>query len=708
MTERPVKERSLAGLPAVAPATRKPRATDVPHRLSSETGRISGIMHQTATAGTVDLRGRALRLAGRHPATDGAAIESDRELRRLLSEMSVADIVDVVDALKAQDGELRSIALYRGWIAQSEHKHRQLYPAWYNLGVQLVAAGARPEAGAAFEAALSYKPDLAPAAINAGLCREETGDAESALDLWRNALQSDEDRTALLNQRGRLLEKLKRFDEAERALTASLLTDPGQPDAVHHWIGVKTKACSWPVFAGLPGLDRDAMLATTGALSLLALTDDPALQDASNAAWIARKMPPGDTPRLSPPSGYAHRKLRIGYMSSDFCLHPMAYLVADLFEQHDRDAVTVHGYCSTKDDGSDVRRRLVAAFDHFTSILDMTDEDAARAIRADEIDILVDLNGLTLGTRLPVLRWRPAPVQVTYLGYNGPIPLPELDYIVADRFVIPPSVAARHRPAPLYLPSCYQANDRHLPVAMGETRAAAGLPETAFVFCCFCNTYKITEEVFDAWIAILQRTGGTVLWLYADNETAQRNMARRFAAAGLDADRLVFAARNHPEVYRARLALADLFLDTFPYNAGTTASDALRVGLPIVTIAGRSFISRMAGSLLHAVGLDEGVVGSLDAYVDLAVDLARDPVRYAGFRAAVSGNAWARTLGDTPTFTRGFEEALRKVAIRREAPAAASASASDGLPQTPSWAWVPPPPSGALNQIVSHRSTPDR
>ncbi len=666
-------------------------------------------MDQTAAICALDVRRRALGLAGRHASTDGSTIELDLGLRRCLTEMDVADIVDVVDTLKASDGELRSIALYRCWIAVSEHKFNQLYAAWFNLGAQLVAADAKPQAGAAFEAALARRPDLAQAAVNAGLCREETADPEGALTMWRNALQSDEDRTALLNQRGRLLEKLKRYDEAELALTASLLTDPGQPDAVHHWIGVKTKACSWPVFAGLPGLDRNAMLAATGALSLLALTDDSALQDASNAAWIARKIPPGDTPRLSPPSGYAHRKLRIGYMSSDFCLHPMAYLVADLFEQHDRDAVTVHGYCSTKDDGSDVRRRLVAAFDHFTSILDMTDEDAARAIRADEIDILIDLNGLTLGTRLPVLRWRPAPVQVTYLGYNGPIPLPELDYIVADRFVIPPSVAARHRPAPLYLASCYQANDRHLPVAVGETRAAAGLPEDAFVFCCFSNTYKITEEVFDAWIAILQRTGGTVLWLYADNETAQRSMARRFAAAGLDADRLVFAARNHPEVYRARLALADLFLDTFPYNAGTTASDALRVGLPIVTIAGRSFISRMAGSLLHAVGLDEGVVGSLDAYVDLAVDLARDPVRYAGFRAAVSGNAWARTLGDTPAFTRGFEAALGSVAIRREAPpASAGASASDGLPQTPSWAWVPPPSSGALAQIVFHRSVPDR
>ena len=622
--------------------------------------------------------------------------------------MTVADIVDVVDVLKAGDGEPRSIALYRCWIAASEHKTRQLYPAWYNLGVQFVAADATPEARAAFDAALSYKSDLAPAAVNAGLCREEMADVEGALTVWGSALQSDGDRTTLLNQRGRLLEKLKRYDEAERALEASLLTDPTQPDVLHHWIGVKTKACSWPIFAGLPGLQRDAVLAATGALSLLALTDDPTLHERSNAAWIARKLPCGGMARLSPPSGYAHRKLRIGYMSSDYCLHPMAYLVADLIEQHDRDAVTVYGYCSTKDDGSDVRRRLLAAFDHVTTILDMTDEAAARAIRADEIDILIDLNGLTLGTRLPVLRWRPAPVQVTFLGYNGAIPLPELDYIIADRYVIPPSMASRHVPPPLYLPSCYQPNDRHLPVAAGETRAAAGLPDDAFVFCCFSNSYKITEEMFDDWVTILRRTANTVLWLYADSETAQRNMANRFGASGLDGARLVFAARTHPEVYRARLALADLFLDTFPYNAGTTASDALRVGLPLVTRAGRSFISRMAGSLLHAVGLAEGVVGSRDAYVDLAVDLARDPVRHRAFRDAVSGDAWARTLGDTPAFTRGFEAALRSVAVTQLWTVTADGGTGlMGVPVAPP-AWARPPRSGSLPQVALHMSTPDR
>ena len=602
-----------------------------------------------------------LRVAAGYASVDGQGPARDPALARLLADLDVGDLIDVVDRLKAADGEARTAAIYRAWIAISGHKGPQLFAAWYNLGVQLSKAGATAAAATAFRTAGALKPDLVAAAVNAGLCYEELGDADGALNLWRGALQGDADRTALLNHRGRLLESLKRYDEAEHSLRASLLTDADQPDAIHHWIAVRTKGCSWPLVGALPGLDRASLEAHLGGLSLLALSDDVALHHRANAAWIARKFPPAQ-PRLSPPAGYGHRRLRIGYLSSDFCRHPMAYLVADLFEQHDRDAFEIYGYCATKDDGSDVRRRVLSAFDRVTSVLDMTDEQAARAIRADEIDILIELNGLTLGTRLPVLRWRPAPLQMTYLGYNGPIPLPELDYIVADRFVIPPETAAGHRPAPLYLPGCYQANDRHLAIASAGTRTEAGLPDGAFVFCCFSNNYKITDEVFAAWLAILHRAEGSVLWLYADNETAQRNLSERFAAANLDPARLIYAARTSPELYRGRLALADLFLDTFPYNAGTTASDALRVGLPIVTLSGRSFVSRMAGSLLHAVGLDEGVVESLDAYVDLAVDLATDPARYEAFRAAAAPGAWARTLGDTPRFAREFEAALKRVA----------------------------------------------
>ena len=365
---------------------------------------------------------------------------------------------------------------------------------------------------------------------------------------------------------------------------------------------------------------------------------------------------------LSGGYGYGHDRLRIGYMSSDFCMHPIAYLTAELFETHDRQDFEVFGYCSTKDDGSPVRQRILHSFDKCTDIRAMNDEQAARAIRADEIDILVDLNGLTLGTRLQVLRWRPASVQMTYLGYVGPIPMPELDYIIADRFVIPEVQAAAHRPAPLYMPRCFQVNDGSLPITTGETRLEAGLPEDKFVFCCFSNTYKITQAVFDAWMTILRRAEDTVLWLFVDNPYALETIKARAVAAGIAPDRLIFASRTDPSRYRGRLALADLFLDTHPYNAGTTASDALRVGLPLITLSGATFTSRMAGSLLRTMGLDEGIVHDHEAYVELAVTLATDKQRYRAYRARVTPDLWRNTLGDTPRFCKELEDAFRQVA----------------------------------------------
>ncbi len=588
-------------------------------------------------------------------------LAEDIELRQALLEFDVGELIDLIDSAKQRDGERRSIAVYRAWISLGV-KPNQLFAAWYNLGVQLTAAGSRVEAAAAFKAALAAQANLYSAAINAGLCHEELGDPEGALRIWADALQSDGVRTTLLNHQGRLLETLKRYDEAEQSFVASLLTNPRQTDVIHHWIGVRTKACFWPVLRELPSLTADVLLEGTSALSVLALSDSVRVHDRSNASWIAHNFPPA-MPRLSPAGGYAHRKLRIGYMSSDYCRHPMAYLVADLFEQHRRDAFEIFGYCSTKDDGSAVRHRVLSSFDKVTFIRDLSDAQAAEAIRSDEIDILIDLNGLTLGSRLGVLRWRPAPVQMTYLGYNGAIPMEELDYILADRYVLPPEAAADHRPPPLYLPSCYQANDRYLEIASGQTRQLAKLPEDRFVYCCFSNNYKITESVFAAWIEILKRTEGSVLWLYADNAYAKQSLTKAFIASGLGPNRLYFAERSEPEVYRARLALADVFLDTFPYNAGTTASDALRVGLPIVTLSGQSFISRMAGSLLQAVGAREGIVETIDAYVDLAVQLARDPDRYKALRRSVGGDAWMKTLGDTPGFTRHLEAALLSVAI---------------------------------------------
>ncbi len=599
------------------------------------------------------------RAAGQAPTQDPGPL--DPNLERRLAAMDVAELVQHVDAASASDAA--AIALYRAWLALSAHKPGQHFAAWYNLGVRLNAAGSVAEAAAAFEQALLTRADLFQAAMNAGLCHERLQDPARALRIWDGALQSDVARTSLLNQQGRLLETLGRYEEAEKAMVASLLTVPDQDDVIHHWIGIRAKTCAWPVFQPLPGLSEDRLREATCAITALAVFDDVATHARVNARWIEARYP-GGKPRLSPAGGYDHARIRIGYLSTDFCSHPIAFLIADLLEQHSRDRFEIYSYCASPQDGSEVRRRLLVAFDHVRVVGGLGDEAVADVIRRDEIDILIDLNGMTLGTRIAALRWRPAPVQLSFLGYNGAMPLEELDYLLADRFVIPPETAAAHEPKPLYLPACYQPNDRHLPVATGQTRAAAGLPDDAFVFCCFSNTYKITEAMFGAWITIVRRSPGAVLWLYVDNAVAQRNLRRCWIEGGLEEGRLLFAERIDPASYRGRLALADLFLDTSPYNAGTTASDALRVGLPIVTLAGRSFASRMAGSLLQRMGRSECIATTLDAYIALAVDLAGDLERHRALRAALAGEAFGSTLGDTPGFVAAYEATLASL-VRR-------------------------------------------
>ena len=569
--------------------------------------------------------------------------------------------------LLAIEGEAApaAIAGYRAWLAANP-RSAQGFAAWFNLGVLLSGSGRRAEAIEAYRKALALKPDLYQASVNLGLALEAEGQREAALGAWAEGLQTDAARTALLNHRGRLLEGAKRYAEAEQTLLASLLTDPQQPDVIQHWSHIRQKGCLWPLHppGGLPGLPPEEIALHAGPLGALALTDDVALQRRIGEAWIARKVPPAPE-RLAPPHGYPRRpRIRVGYLSSDFCRHAMGFLIVDLLERHDRTRFEVFGYCSTAEDSSEIRRRILGALDHYVPVCNLSEEALARRIRADEIDILVDLNGLTLGARLGALRWKPAPVQATYLGYVGPVPLPELDWLICDATVIPPEQAPHYAPRPLPLAGLYQANDNRMPALPAVSRAGEGLPEDAFVLCCFNNFYKITEEVFAAWTAILRRLDHAVLWLAEDNATGADNLRRRLAIQGVAPKRLILAPRADPSHYLARFALADLFLDTFPYNAGTVASDALRMGLPLVTRPGRSFASRMATSLLQAAGVTETIAATPEDYVAIAVALGADPARHARLRAALAGGAaWRRVIGDGAAFAARIEAAFESMLL---------------------------------------------
>ena len=574
---------------------------------------------------------------------------------------SFEQIIQAAEALGANRGDAAVIELYQDWIAIRGAGDRHLYAAWFNLGVELSRGGASADAIRAYRTALALNPGFGAAAVNLGLMLEQTGQTGAALHTWVQAIQPDDARLALLNHRARLLEQLGRLDEAEATMRTSLLTRPDQPDVIQHWLHVRQKMCLWPVLAEVvPGLTAEAMLRQCGPLAALALTDRVAKQTDITARWIARKTVPAPE-RLSPPRGYDHEHIRVGYMSSDFCRHAMGYLIAELFERHDRARFEVFGYCLTADDGSDIRARILAGFDHVVSIRDMTDEAAARRIRADEIDILIDLNGLTAGSRLQIMRWRPAPIQATYLGFIGPVPLPELDYLFCDTIVVPPEAAPAYYPRPLAIAPNYQANDTRRAIGAPVSRVQAGLPDDRFVFCCFSNYYKITEPMFDAWLEILRGAGNAVLWLVGDNPWARDNLRARAHGSGIDPDRLIFAARVDPAEYMARLALPDLFLDTFPYNAGTIASDAIRMGLPLLTLRGESFASRMASRLLEAIGAEEGIAGSLNDYVETAIRLATDAPVHARFRAMFTPERWAATIGDIAGFTDAYEATLIRI-----------------------------------------------
>lgn len=352
----------------------------------------------------------------------------------------------------------------------------------------------------------------------------------------------------------------------------------------------------------------------------------------------------------------ARQRLRIGYLSPEFHAHATAYLAAELFELHDRARFEVVAYSYGPEDGSPMRARLKRGFDRFRDISSLPDAEAAATIHADGIDILVDLKGYTFRARTAILALRPAPIQVNYLGYPGTMGADFIDYLIGDRVVTPAEGAAGYAEKLVLLPGCYQPNDRKRPVARTPARAALGLPDIGLVFCCFNQSFKILPEVFAAWLRLLDAVPGSVLWLLAS--PAAENLRRAAAASGVDPERLVFAPQLPLAEHLRRIAAADLFLDTFPYNAHTTASDALWAGLPLLTRAGDTFASRVAASLLAAAGVPELVTRTPAEYEALALRLAQRPAELLALRERLVRNRAKAPLFDTPRYVRSLEAAF--------------------------------------------------
>jgi predicted O-linked N-acetylglucosamine transferase (SPINDLY family) len=536
-----------------------------------------------------------------------------------------------------------------------------LAEAFNNRGNSLKELRRFAEAIESYDRALVFAPDYADAFFNRGVALVELQRTVEALASYERAIALDPEHARAFHYRGTALLELKRLDEAVASYGRAVELDPDIDYLEGLYLHARMHICDWAHFEeDCARLQADVGNArpVSYPFQLLAWCASPAVQHACAKFYVADKWPPFPVP-VWRGERYAHQRIRVAYLSADFRDHPVMVLAAGLFEHHDRARFEATAVSFGLHKPSPMRERLRAPFDRFVDAQAMSDEEVAKLLRELEIDIAVDLNGFTDGSRPNVFAQRSVPVQVNYLGYAGTLGREDCDYIVADRFVVPEESQTHYTEKVVYLPDSFMVNDSgRIISARAPSRAEAGLPERGFVFCCFNNTFKITPEVFDIWMRLLNEIDGSVLWLSTTNSSAPDNLRREAETRGVAADRLVFAPRAPlNEDHLARLRHADLFLDTTPYNAHATACDALWAGVPVLTCSGASFASRVAGSLLGAVGIPELITSSPEDYEALALKLARDPDLLGSLRRKLARNRDIYPLFDTARFTRHLEAA---------------------------------------------------
>ena len=529
-----------------------------------------------------------------------------------------------------------------------------------NRGLALAALRRFDAALESYGKALALKPGLGDAYCSRGLSLKELGRLDDAYASFEKALALRPAYPEALAGSGLTLQLLGRYGEAVERYEKALALEPDSSHAFSGLLICANKLCDWERKAALAGRAIEHIAEkkpTVFPFTFLGYSGDPRLQLECASNFAAHAFHPLPKP-LWTGERWRHDKLRIAYLSADFHDHATAHLMAELFERHDRSRFEVTAISFGIDDGSPMRQRLTAAFDSFHDCRQQSDEDIARFLHEQNTDIAIDLKGYTQDARPGILAYRPAPVQVSYLGYPGTMGAGFIDYIVADSTVIPPGHERFYTENAVRLPDCYQVNDSKRAIAEGTPeRREAGLPDEGFVFCCFNQNWKITPEIFDAWMRLLRAVGGSVLWLLRDGEAAERNLRREAEARGIDPARLIFAPLLPSEEHLARHRLADLFLDTLPYNAHTTASDALWAGLPVLTQTGEGFAGRVAASLLNAASLPELITHSQADYEALALRLAGDPMLLKGYRDRLNANRAALPVFDTDRFRRHVEAA---------------------------------------------------
>lgn len=655
-----------AGMPAQAEAAlrhllqRNPRQADA-HSLLGMIAARAGEFEDAATH-----FGQALSVQPADPAgwnNHGVA------LRKLRRDAEAADSFSRAVQLRPDYAEahfnlgnaLRELGRHEASVA-SYTRALGLRPQWpealINQGLALVQLRRHADALARFDAAIALRADDAQAHLNRGGVLMEANRPDEAIEAFDRAIALDPSLTDAYENRAQASARAKRHLETVACYERLYALDPAYPYVAGNLLHARMLVCDWCGINDLQATIRNGLAAgarVAEPFGYQGIAESEADLLACARIYAGAEYPTLPAPAL-PPAQRDDSRITIGYLCGEFRQHATTILMCGVYESHRKDRFRLIALDNGGPDGSDERRRVEAAFDELVDIRGLGDDAVAALARARGIDVLVNLNGYYGDGRMGVFARRPCPVQVNYLGFPGTMGAPYFDYLVADAEVIPAASREAYTEKIAWLPHCYQANDDRRSIAStAPTRETAGLPEEAFVYCCFNNNYKITPRTFDSWMRILQRVPSAVLWLLEDNATAAANLRTQASQRGVDPGRLVFAQRLPPAEHLARHALADLFLDTLPYNAHTTASDALWAGLPLLTCRGTTFPGRVGASLLRALGLDELVTEDAAAYEAMAVELAQDRARLAQLKARLAGARAGRPPFNTASITRSLE-----------------------------------------------------
>jgi predicted O-linked N-acetylglucosamine transferase (SPINDLY family) len=655
-----------------------------------QSGETTGALERCRKALEIDPAYEPAQNLERRIMTSAVSLDAAQALMEAQAK-SPAELAKNLDQLGAALSKERryqeAVAVYRRAIQLEPDKADWIF----NLALCLDGLGQKEEAFASYQAGLAIDPDRAGAYVNVGVLLRSMEMHTGAIQAFEQAIKLDPDLGVAHYNLAVTLKLGGRYKEARAAFAKAVALEPDALAYRFEFANMRRILCDWD---GLDAEDerclealrqRAITLAPFNLISMPASRADQ-LEIGRRCARLAT-VPEADRFKTHHNALGAGQRIRIGFLSSDFFEHATTMLLVEVLESIDRKRFELFGYCHSPSDGSSLRHRIVCAFEHFISVGLMRDQDAARTIHADGIDILVDLKGYTKDARTGIFAHRPAPIQVNYLGYPGTMGADFIDYILADSVVAPMEHQGGYSERIVHLPNCYQPNDRRREIdSEPVTRAEFGLPEDAFVFCSFNSSYKINPTMFDIWMPLLQSVPGSVLWLLVTDDVCRENLKREAARRGVDPDRIVFAGRLPIAKHLARHRLADLFLDSLPCNAHTTTSDALWAGLPVLTCVGETFAGRVAASLLTAMELPELITGSLEEYAERALALARDKNRLEEIKRKISVQCQRAPLFDTQRFTRNLERSFETmVAIMRsgEAPCPFVVTEDESMPHNP-------------------------